>query len=75
MSVSFLAAGGATAVAAVITGILVGRFANLPRMDQAAWSGLGRRASRHTSIPVTTAATTVAAPAARKETDIAAYGA
>jgi len=37
MSVSFLAAGGATAVAAVITGILVGRFANLPRMDQAAW--------------------------------------
>jgi quinol monooxygenase YgiN len=37
MSVSFLAAGGATAVAAVITGILVGRFANLPRLDQAAW--------------------------------------
>jgi quinol monooxygenase YgiN len=37
MSVSFLAASGATAVAAVITGILVGRFANLPRLDQAAW--------------------------------------
>jgi len=37
MSVSFLAAGGATAVAAVITGILVWRFANLPRLDQAAW--------------------------------------
>jgi quinol monooxygenase YgiN len=37
MSVSFLAAGGAAAVAAVITGILVGRFANLPRLDQAAW--------------------------------------
>jgi quinol monooxygenase YgiN len=37
MSVSFLAAGGATAIAAVITGILVGRFANLPRLDQAAW--------------------------------------
>jgi quinol monooxygenase YgiN len=37
MSVSFLAAGGAAAVAAVITAILVGRFARLPRPDQAAW--------------------------------------
>jgi quinol monooxygenase YgiN len=37
MSVSFLAAGGAAAVAAVITGILVVRFASLPRLDQAAW--------------------------------------
>jgi len=33
MSVSFLAAGVATAVAAVITAILVGRFARLPRLD------------------------------------------
>src|SRR2546429_447192 len=38
MSVSFLAAGVATAVAAVITAILVGRFARLPRLDQAAWA-------------------------------------
>jgi quinol monooxygenase YgiN len=38
MSVSFLAAGLATAVAAVITAILVGRFARLPRLDQAAWA-------------------------------------
>ncbi len=38
MSVSFLAAGVATAVAAVITAILVGRFARLPRPDQAAWA-------------------------------------
>jgi quinol monooxygenase YgiN len=37
MSVSFLAAGGATAAAAVITAILVVRFARLPRLDQAAW--------------------------------------
>jgi hypothetical protein len=42
---------------------------------QAAWSNLGRRTSRLTIIPVMTAATAVAAPAARKETDIAAYGA
>jgi hypothetical protein len=32
-------------------------------------------ANRPTSIPVMTAATAVAPPAARKETDIAAYGA
>jgi quinol monooxygenase YgiN len=38
MSVSFLAAAGAAAVAAVITAILVGRFARLPRPDQAAWA-------------------------------------
>jgi quinol monooxygenase YgiN len=38
MSVSFLAAGVATAVAAVITAILVGRLARLPRLDQAAWA-------------------------------------
>ncbi len=38
MSVSFLAAGVATAVAAVITAILVGRFVRLPRLDQAAWA-------------------------------------
>ena len=38
MSVSFLAAGVATAVAAVITAILVTRFARLPRLDQAAWA-------------------------------------
>ena len=38
MSVSLLAAGAATAVAAVITAILVGRFARLPRLDQAAWA-------------------------------------
>ncbi len=43
MSVSFLAAGAGTAIAAVITGILVWRFARLPRLDQAAWmcAGLG----------------------------------
>jgi len=35
MSVSFLTAGAATAVAAIITGILVGRFVRLPRLDQA----------------------------------------
>src|SRR4249920_1499132 len=38
MSVSFLAAGAATAVAAVITGILVRRLVRLPRLDQAAWA-------------------------------------
>ncbi|HSS88478.1 MAG TPA: antibiotic biosynthesis monooxygenase [Streptosporangiaceae bacterium] len=38
MSVSFLAAGVATAVAAVITAILVMRLARLPRLDQAAWA-------------------------------------
>jgi quinol monooxygenase YgiN len=38
MSVSFLTAGAATAVAAIITGILVGRFVRLPRLDQAAWA-------------------------------------
>jgi quinol monooxygenase YgiN len=38
MSVSFLAAGVATALAVVITAILVGRFARLPRLDQAAWA-------------------------------------
>jgi quinol monooxygenase YgiN len=38
MSVSFLAAGAATAVAAVITGMLVWRFVRLPRLDQAAWA-------------------------------------
>ncbi len=38
MSVSFLAAGVATAVAAVITAMLVVRFARLPRPDQAAWA-------------------------------------
>jgi quinol monooxygenase YgiN len=38
MSVSFLAAGAATAVAAVITAILVARFVRLPRLDQAAWA-------------------------------------
>src|SRR5215475_15192593 len=38
MSVSFLAAGGAAGIAAVITAILVGRFARLPRPDQAAWA-------------------------------------
>ena len=38
MSVSFLAVGGAAAVAAVVTAILVGRFARLPRLDQAAWA-------------------------------------
>src|SRR5262249_24065995 len=37
MSVSFLAAGAATVVAAVVTGILVWRLARLPRLDQAAW--------------------------------------
>jgi quinol monooxygenase YgiN len=37
MSVSFLAAGAATAVAAVVTGMLVWRLARLPRLDQAAW--------------------------------------
>src|SRR5215475_11333242 len=37
MSVSFLAAGGATAVAVVITGMLVMRLVRLPRLDQAAW--------------------------------------
>ena len=43
MSVSFLAAGAGTVAAAVITGILVWRFARLPRLDQAAWmcAGLG----------------------------------
>src|SRR6266550_647843 len=38
MSVSFLAAGVATAVAAAITAMLVVRFARLPRLDQAAWA-------------------------------------
>ena len=38
MSVSFLAAGVATAVAVVITAILVARFVRLPRLDQAAWA-------------------------------------
>jgi quinol monooxygenase YgiN len=38
MSVSFLAAGVATAVAAIITAILVARLARLPRLDQAAWA-------------------------------------
>src|SRR5215475_7716205 len=38
MSASFLAAGAATIVAAVVTGILVWRFARLPRLDQAAWA-------------------------------------
>ena len=38
MSVSFLAAGVAAALAAVITAILVGRLARLPRLDQAAWA-------------------------------------
>jgi quinol monooxygenase YgiN len=38
MSVSFLAAGAGSAIAAVITGILVWRFARLPRLDQAAWA-------------------------------------
>jgi quinol monooxygenase YgiN len=38
MSVSFLAAGAATIIAAVVTGILVWRFARLPRLDQAAWA-------------------------------------
>jgi quinol monooxygenase YgiN len=38
MSVSFLAAGAATAVAAVVTGMLVWRFVRLPRLDQAAWA-------------------------------------
>src|SRR6266516_484794 len=38
MSVSFLAAGVATAVAVVITAMLVMRFARLPRPDQAAWA-------------------------------------
>src|SRR5215468_3759418 len=38
MSVSFLAAGGAAGIAAVITAVLVGRFARLPRPDQAAWA-------------------------------------
>src|SRR5215831_20949511 len=37
MSVSFLAAGVATVAAAVITAMLVVRFARLPRLDQAAW--------------------------------------
>jgi quinol monooxygenase YgiN len=37
MSVSFLAAGVSTAAAAVITAMLVVRFARLPRLDQAAW--------------------------------------
>jgi quinol monooxygenase YgiN len=37
MSVSFLAAGAATIIAAVVTGILVWRFVRLPRLDQAAW--------------------------------------
>src|SRR5215475_13577967 len=37
MPVSFLAAGAATAVAAVITGMLVRRLVRLPRLDQAAW--------------------------------------
>jgi quinol monooxygenase YgiN len=38
MSVSFLAAGAATIIAAVVTGILVWRLARLPRLDQAAWA-------------------------------------
>jgi hypothetical protein len=38
MSVSFLAAGVAAAAAAVITAVLVVRFARLPRLDQAAWA-------------------------------------
>jgi quinol monooxygenase YgiN len=38
MSVSFLAAGAATIIAAVVTGMLVWRFARLPRLDQAAWA-------------------------------------
>ena len=38
MSVSFLAAGAATAVAAVVTGMLVWRLIRLPRLDQAAWA-------------------------------------
>src|SRR5215475_4149121 len=38
MSVSFLAAGGAAGIAAVITAILARRFARLPRPDQAAWA-------------------------------------
>ena len=38
MSVSFLAAGGAAGIAAVITALLVVRFARLPRPDQAAWA-------------------------------------
>src|SRR2546430_7934370 len=38
MSVSFLAAGVATAVAAIITAILVTRFARLARLGQAAWA-------------------------------------
>jgi quinol monooxygenase YgiN len=38
MSVSFLAAGAATAVAAVVTGMLVWRLVRLPRLDQAAWA-------------------------------------
>ena len=37
MSVSFLAAGAAAVAAAVITVMLVVRFARLPRLDQAAW--------------------------------------
>jgi quinol monooxygenase YgiN len=38
MSVSFLAAGAATAIAAVVTGMLVWRLIRLPRLDQAAWA-------------------------------------
>jgi quinol monooxygenase YgiN len=38
MSVSFLAASAATAIAAVITGMLVWRLVRLPRLDQAAWA-------------------------------------
>ena len=38
MSVSFLTAVAAAAVAAVVTGILVWRFVRMPRLDQAAWA-------------------------------------
>jgi quinol monooxygenase YgiN len=38
MSVSFLTAGAAAAVAAMITGMLVWRLVRLPRLDQAAWA-------------------------------------